>query len=192
MPRCIYCESDGPFKNLEHPLPRCLGEFRDAPRLLDTICTDCNREIGRAEEQFCRAGPEAFFRAWFNVQGRSTHDQVNPFERGSAGAEAIDFVASHPESGLPILWEVNRGEQTIREVRQVVLIDDQGNVHQIRVRSWMTEPAHLRAEIDRLGITVSASRALQPEGSCGHAYMYFDEDDSGQFAGEATDLSALT
>ena len=109
MPKCIYCESSGPF-NEEHPLPRCLGEFRDAPKLF-SVCKKCNHEIGRAEEQFCRASPEAFFRAWFNVEGRSSHEEINPFERGSAGGQAIDFVAMHPEVGKPILWEVNQASR---------------------------------------------------------------------------------
>lgn len=147
---CIYCGSEGPF-NEEHPLPRCLGEFRDAPLIHTGVCKTCNKEIGRAEEQFCRAGPEAFFRQYYGVAGRASHDRVNPFERGSAGAPAIDFKAVHSGLGIEILWELNSGERTVREVRQVVVLDTEGRAHQIRVTKRMTDASHLKAEVDALG-----------------------------------------
>lgn len=153
MPKCIYCGSSGPFSE-EHPLPACLGEFEGAPMLLERVCKDCNRAIGKAEEQFCRAGPEAFFRVYFGVEGRKSHDKVNPFERGSAGASAIDLVAPHPESGIPVLWELNKGEAKVREVRQIVVVDANGDAHQIRIRQWMKRPEQLQEQIRELGVDV--------------------------------------
>lgn len=149
--QCIYCQSPGPFSK-EHALPRCLGEFEGFPLLTDRVCKGCNHTIGQAEEQFCRSGPDAFFRKLLGIDGRSSHKEVNPFERGSAGAKPIDFVALHPELALPILWEWNLGERSVREVRQIVLIDGQGQSHPLRISTWMREPSQLRQAIAVLGL----------------------------------------
>ncbi|NKB71490.1 MAG: hypothetical protein GKR89_30835 [Candidatus Latescibacteria bacterium] len=149
---CIYCGSAGPF-NEEHPLPRCLGEFREAPPIQTGVCKTCNGEIGRAEEQFCRAGPEAFFRQYYDVSGRASHNRVNPFERGSAGAPAIDYKAIHSGLGIEILWELNPGEETVREVRQIVVVDTEGKAYPIRVTQHMTTSPRLKAQVDVLGVS---------------------------------------
>lgn len=149
--QCIYCSSAGPFSN-EHAIPRCLGEFQGFPVLTDRICRSCNNQIGQVEEQFCRSGPEAFFRTLLGIGGRPTHELVNPFERGSAGAKPIDFVALHPELGIPILWEFNRGERSVREVRQIVVKDEHAASRPLRIPEWMTEPEQLRQAIADLGL----------------------------------------
>ena len=148
---CIYCCSEGPF-SLEHPLPACLGEFRGEPLIAEGVCKSCNGAIGQVEEQFCRAGPEAFFRQYYGVLGRDTHHKVNPFDRGSAGAPAIDLVAAHLGLGVEILWQFNPGERTVREVRQVVVVDTSGVSHPIRIQSWMSSPDHLKQAVSALGI----------------------------------------
>ena len=149
--KCIYCPSSGPFSE-EHALPRSLGEFRGFPPLINRVCAKCNGYIGRLEEQFGRSGPEAFFRKYLNIEGRDTHDEVNLFQRGSAGAKPIDFTALHPETGIEVLWEFNPGEKTVREARQIVFIDDKGRSHLLRIPKWMNNTDQLRAEMKKTGL----------------------------------------
>lgn len=149
--KCIYCKSSDPFSK-EHALPRSLGEFSGFPPLINRVCAKCNRYIGRLEEQFGRSGPEAFFRKYLNIEGRNTHDEVNPFQRGSAGAKPIDFTALHPETGIEVLWEFNPREKTVREVRQIVFIDNEGKSYQIRIHKWMANTDQLRAEMKKIGL----------------------------------------
>ena len=153
MPNCIYCNSDGPFgRREEHTLPRGFGEFKDAPFLKGRVCLECNNEIGRFEEQLCRSGVEAFFREYLGIEGRRSHQRVNPFLRGSSGAEPIDFVAHHSQVGCEVLWELNPGERTVREVRQVILIPEKGHSKALRIRDWMKTSDQLKAEIKKLSL----------------------------------------
>lgn len=176
MSACIYCNAGGPFSE-EHPLPACLGEFLDAPLITDRVCEFCNREIGKAEEQFCRSGPEAFFRQYYGVEGRKSREKVNPFERGSAGAPPIDFLALHLGLGVEILWEFNPGEKTVREVRQVVIIDTNGDSHPVRIHKAMTDPQHLKAAVEKLEI--------QPK----DIYVFADDDEEEWVTGLTQGLS---
>jgi len=163
--KCIYCDSIGPFSK-EHALPRSLGEFSDFPPLINRVCAKCNRDIGRLEEQFGRSGPEAFFREYLNIEGRDTHDKVNPFQRGSAGAKPIDFTALDPETGIEILWEFNPGEKTVREVRQIVFIDDKGKSCPLRIHKWMNNTNQIRAEMKKIGLILKgklSARVFAPD-----------------------------
>jgi len=149
--KCIYCGSTGSF-NKEHALPMCLGEFKGFPPLINKVCTNCNKEIGKFEEQFGRSGPEAFFRKYLNIEGRNTHDKVNPFQRGSAGAKPIDFIACLPGEDIEILWEPHLGEGTVHEVRQIVFIDDKGKSYPFRIPNWINNIDQLREEMKKFGL----------------------------------------
>jgi len=149
--KCIYCDSIGPFSK-EHALPRSLGEFSGFPLLINRVCVKCNEDIGRLEEQFGRSGPGAFFREYLNIDGRDTHDKVNPFRRGSAGAKPIDFTALLPEEDIKVLWEFNPGEKTVREVSQIVFIDDKGKSYPLRIHKWMNNTDQPRAEMKKIGL----------------------------------------
>src|SRR3989338_8667195 len=155
--KCIYCGSGGPFAD-EHALSRCLGEFRGFPHLLDRICADCNGDIGKMEEQIGRSGPEAYLRKYLNIEGRATHDKVNPFHRGSAGAKPIDVMARLPESDVNILWEINEGQNTVREVRQIVFIDKNRKSFPIRIHEWMKTTDQLREEIKKQGLDLKSGK----------------------------------
>jgi len=151
LQKCIYCDSIGPFSE-EHALPRSLGEFSGFPPLINRVCTKCNEDIGRLEEQFGRSGPEAFFREYLNIEGRDTHNNINPFKRRSAGAKPIDFTALLPEEDIKVLWEFNSGEKTVREVTQIVFIDDQGKSYPLRIHKWMNNTDQLRMEMKKIGL----------------------------------------
>ena len=117
---CIYCSSRID-RAKEHCLPRGLGNFRGYHFLRNKICNSCNKPISKAEEQFLRASPEAFYRHLFGIKGRKYHKAVSPFYRGSAGAPPIVMKFLHPESNIEILWEVIPGTMTIYELRQIVM-----------------------------------------------------------------------
>jgi len=163
--KCIYCDSIGPFSK-EHALPRSLGEFSGFPLLINRVCTKCNEDIGRLEEQFGRSGPGAFFREYLNIDGRDTHNKVNPFQRGSAGAKPIDFTALLPEEDIKVLWEFNPGEKTVREVRQIVFIDDKGKSYPLRIHKWMNNTDQLRTEMKKIGLDLKgklSARVFAPD-----------------------------
>jgi len=53
------------------------------------LCKECNGEIGKIEEQFLRCSPEAFFRYRLKIEGRKSHDKINPYHRGSSDGKPI-------------------------------------------------------------------------------------------------------
>jgi hypothetical protein len=61
MTKCIYCSKEK-ANSKEHYLPACLGSFRNFEQLSGKLCSSCNGRISKLEEQFCRCGPETFFR----------------------------------------------------------------------------------------------------------------------------------
>jgi len=146
---CIYCPE--PAGSLEHPLPAAFGEFQGAPYLHDRICRQCNnRRLGILDEQLARCGPEAFFRKLYGVQGRSTHNKVNPFERGSAGGRRLDLRATDAKLGIEVALECEKG--TYRQMRQIVFVEKSGKTHHLPIREGTT-PEQLRADFQRLGVT---------------------------------------
>jgi hypothetical protein len=144
----MYCPK--PANSLEHPLPAAFGEFEGAPYLRDRICTKCNNtRLGRLDEQLARCGPEALFRRLYGVHGRSTHDEVNPFYRGSAGGRRLEMKAWDPKLGIELLVECENG--TYRQQRQLVFVEKDGNTYQLPIREGTT-PQQLRAAVNKLGV----------------------------------------
>ena len=164
LSHCIYCPKGAPTSN-EHWLPRCLGKFSGYEQLRNRVCSECNNRFSVLEEQFCRSGPEAVFREFLGVEGRKHPNRPSPFLRGSAGASPIVLKAPLPDEGLEILWEVNRGTETIRELRQVVLIGTDGESHIIPIPDGMT-----REEFD-LSIKDLPIAAASP------VHVFADEDE---------------
>ncbi len=148
MPNCIYCNISRPYSE-EHPLPACLGEFRNFPLLLEQVCNVCNHKIGKSEQQFCRCGPEAFFRTIYGVEGREHHDKVNVYKRGSFGGKPIDFIGINPALGLPILYEKIPQSNKVRIISQIIVIDVKGGVFPIRLQKWMKSTEDVRNEIKK-------------------------------------------
>jgi hypothetical protein len=131
--KCIYCGSTGPFSK-EHALPYSLGQFKGFPELINTVCAECNNKNKLNEEQFLHCGPEAFIKKLLGIKGRKKHKKVNIFERGSAGAQPIDFIGYDAKLDINILFEFNPGQQTIKEVnKQIVFINKKGECFPLRV-----------------------------------------------------------
>ena len=146
--RCIYCGREGKQSG-EHYLPRCLGNFHGYEQLKDRICEPCNNSFSLLDEQFCRSGPEAFFRERFNVGGYKHHRRRSPFQMGSAGAEPLRLKGS--AGGEEVTLYYHRPTAIARRMRQIIFTTDIGEVA-IPVTDDMTEPAHLDARLLRAGV----------------------------------------
>ncbi len=150
MSVCLYCPKEA--HSLEHPLPAAFGEFKDAPFLEDRVCTLCNNErLGVLDEQLSRCGPEAVLRRFFGVQGRATHDKVNPHYRGSAGGRRLEMKAYDTEMGMEVELESLHGQ--VRQSRQIVVVEASGKTHQLPIPPDLRDPEVLRASYLKLGVT---------------------------------------
>ena len=125
---CIYCPEFP--DSAEHPLPAAFGEFENAPHLRDRICTKCNNRLGLLDEQLARCGPEALFRRLYGIQGRSTHDEVNPFYRGSAGGHRLEMKSWDSNLGIEVLFECeNSIYHRLRQIRSFAEFLERGQLH---------------------------------------------------------------
>ena len=143
--QCIYCSA--PADSLEHPLPAALGEFQNAPLLNDRICKHCNHKLGLLDEQWARCGPEAILRRILKVRGRTKHDCVNVFERGSAGGQRLDLKARDKVHDFEVAMEIEDG--VLRQMRQIAALDKSGQTHHLPIAKGTT-PERLRADFERL------------------------------------------
>ena len=148
MGKCIYCGNEA--SSLEHHVPRCLGSFKGYIPLAERVCTACNQQCGLLDEQLCRSGIEAFFRAYLGIAGRKEHDKVNPFYRGSAGGGRLEMKGANQQTGNTVLLEVV-GENQVRELRCAHLLAEDDSVYVITIPDGMT-PEQFRARFDALGI----------------------------------------
>lgn len=147
MSTCIYCQS--PADSLEHPLPAAFGEFDGAPSLANSVCQKCNNGLGLLDEQLARCGPEAFLRKHYGVQGRSTHDKVNPFERGSAGGHRLNMRAKDANLGIDVAIECENG--VYRQMRQLIFVEKSGKTHHLPIRE-NTSSEQLLTAFRELGV----------------------------------------
>lgn len=122
----------------EHYLPVCLGRFRNLDPLRGKLCSECNSKIGLLEEQFCRCGPEAFFRILVGIKGRKHHGKHSPFYRGSAGGRPIVTRTKHPNRDCDIYCEIEEGSEKAFPVRQVIFEDQEGTLHPVLITDSMT------------------------------------------------------
>jgi hypothetical protein len=146
---CLYCPEPG--LSLEHVLPAAFGEFAGFPLLCNRICQDCNNRLGLLDEQLTRCGPEAFIRRYYNVTGRSGHESINPFYRGSAGGKRLEMKVFDPNLGFEIL--VERTDGSYRQLCQIVFIEQATRkIGHVPIPENMT-PQELRAVYNRLNLT---------------------------------------
>ncbi|MFH1881424.1 MAG: hypothetical protein ABIL62_01775, partial [Planctomycetota bacterium] len=105
------------------------------------------------EEQFCRCGPEAFFRMVKGIRGRKHHTKVNPFYRGSAGGRRIVMETDHPTYGCKLYCEIEEQSEDAVPARQVIIQDQNTKYRSILITEKMQDPKDLSKELNRLGIT---------------------------------------
>lgn len=151
MQRCIYCNENEATSG-EHYLPACLGNFQNYEQLYDRLCGKCNRTIGLLDEQFCRCGPEAFFRIILGIKGRKYHKKVNPIYRGSAGGKRIVVESKHPKLDCTMFCEIDEGGNNVFPARQLIVIDSNDIYHSILITENMKDPTDLEKELNNKGI----------------------------------------
>ncbi len=150
MANCIYC--GGPANSVEHPLPAAFGEFVNAPLLSNRICRACNgSRLGVLDEQFARCGPEAVMRRVFRVEGRSTHEKINPHHRGSAGGGRLATKTYDSSIGCEVEIEFTGGREA-RQLCQIVFKEASGTTHHLPLPPTLTDPAKIREQFDNFGI----------------------------------------
>ncbi len=158
MSVCLYCSNEA--HSLEHLLPAAFGEFQDAPLLEDRVCIPCNnKRLGLLDEQLSRCGPESIFRRFFDVQGRTTHDKVNPHYRGSAGGRRLEMKAYDTQMGVEVELECLPGGE-VRQSRQLVVVESSGRIHNLPIPSDLRDPEKLRTSYLKLGVTQPADVRL--------------------------------
>ena len=124
--------------------------FEITRKVRNCVCKKCNHEIGKAEEQVGRSGPEAFFRQYLGIEGRHKKKK-NPFRKGSFGAQPIEFIAALPEREVDVLWEFNPNQRTIHELTQIVLVSKQGESKPLRIHDdWLQNPKRFHEHIKEL------------------------------------------
>jgi hypothetical protein len=148
MAKCIYCPEEA--DSVEHHLPRALGNFKGYVPLLERVCSICNGKIGNLDEQLTRSGIEAFFRAYLEIDGRKSHDKVNPFYRGSAGGQRLEMVGVNQATGQDVALELVGGNEA-RELRCATLVADDNTVHVITITDGMT-PEQFKKRLMDLGV----------------------------------------
>lgn len=149
MKTCLYCTAEA--NSLEHVLPAAFGEFKDAPNLNNYICASCNNgPLGLLDQQIARCGPEALLRKFYAVEGRAEHTKVNPFARGSAKSQRLEFSTFDRELGVEVNLEIENGNVT--QLCEVIFVETaSGKVHHLPLSETMT-PAQLREGVASLEV----------------------------------------
>jgi hypothetical protein len=148
IPACIYCGATD--VTVEHHLPRALGNFKGYVPLADRVCQRCNGICGQLDEQLCRSGSEAFFRKFLGVSGRSGHEDVNFFYRGSSRGGRLEMTGTNHDTGEEKELELV-GPDSVRELRCVKLIAEDNSERTVTITDGMT-PEDFRKRISALGI----------------------------------------
>ena len=155
MSLCIYC-NEHEANSKEDFMPVGMGKFRNYERLHNKLCADCNNEIGKSDEQFCRCGTEAFFRIIKGIKGRKYHQKVNPFYRGSSGGKNIVVKGEHPYgNNCKIFYEIKEGGERIFPARQIIFLDSKGKYHSILITEKIKESKDIQNELKIKGIANS-------------------------------------
>jgi len=121
--------------------------------LEDRVCTPCNnKRLGLLDQQLSRCGPESVFRRFFDVQGRPTHEKVNPHYRGSAGGYRLEMKSYDTEMGVEVELEILPGGE-VRQSRQLVVVESSGKTHHLLIPPDLRDPQKLRESYLKLGVT---------------------------------------
>lgn len=143
MAKCIYCKNKEADAR-EHYLPACLGEFLNYELLYNRLCNDCNNEIGKLDEQFCRCGPESFIRRIKGIKGRKKHKKVNPFYRKSSGGKYIEMEMNDHHNNKKIFCEIIEGTDDAIPARQIIFQDISGKFFSILITDNMKDHKDLQ------------------------------------------------
>lgn len=149
MCNCIYCGKTA--DSTEHPLPAAFGEFENAPLLANRICIPCNGKLGILDEQLTRCGAESVLRKYFQIEGRSSHEKVNPHYRGSAGGGRLATKVFDNRIGCDVELELKGGREA-RQLCQIIFKEATGATHHLPISPDLSDPERLRADFKNLPI----------------------------------------
>lgn len=149
--KCIYCGSQEGLCRA-HIVPRGLGTFRDQPTLENKVCRSCDTEIGKAEEQLIKCGPEAFHREVLGIKGRSGEKATSPFRRKHAGQGPLKLKMKYPGTNYDILVELIPGSHNFQALPQIVVIGQDGKCEHVLVNDKTLTSERLHDEIRATGL----------------------------------------
>lgn len=148
---CIYCGSKD-FCDA-HILPECLGRFKGLSLQKDIVCSECDHEIGRAEEQLAKCGMEALLKTHLDIKGKKKHKSTSPFRRRHAGQGPIELKALYPGEDYPVYVEPIGDGENAQPLPQLLLIDSQKKHYCIRLSNPKeTTVEYLKKEIGGSGL----------------------------------------
>lgn len=146
---CIYCsEIFDPAKGEgDHVFPASLGEFNGLKRFRGA-CLACNGRFGQAEEQLLRCGPEAFMlRVAAPPRRRASNGNAWPGAHGAPPPSHFTMRHGVKLKAVPL----GRDPRVTQTEDQIVVIEANGNQHQIPVNTQMNAQA-VRQKIKNLSI----------------------------------------
>jgi hypothetical protein len=149
---CIYC---GKSEDLceAHIVPESLGKFKNLPKQKKLICSKCDHEIGKAEEQLAKSGVEAIFRANLDIKGKKKHKPSSPFRRRHAGQGPIELKTKFPDTDYEVLVEPLGDGKNVQPLPQLVLSDSKGNYDLIRLSNPKEVTGeYLKNAVDKLSL----------------------------------------
>jgi len=106
------------------------------------VCAECDREIGKAEEQLARCGMEAIFKAHLRITGKRKHRPSFPFRRRYAGQGPIALKTRLPGTDYDVFVEPMGDGGNVRPVPQLVLLKPNGEHDCIRLPDPMNTTAN--------------------------------------------------
>ena len=149
----------------EHTVPEALGDFGERQLLEGRVCTGCNSAIGDATEvQFCRTGPNGFFRWLLAVEGKDGRPP-SPFYRGAGGAPGV-FVQGRPGGwDYSLLWEMEWGTTNVYPLRQLLVRHElMGTVPVPLLDRMLADPNSLRQELqERQLLNATSIEVIAPD-----------------------------
>jgi hypothetical protein len=129
---CIYCGKSKSYCEA-HIVPESLGKFKNQPKQKELVCSECDHEIGKAEEQLIKCGSEAIFRVHLNIKGKKKHKPSSPFRRKHTGQGPIELKTTFPGRNYEVLVEPLEDGQNVQPLPQLVLLNPDGEHACIRL-----------------------------------------------------------
>lgn len=146
MTLCIYCQQDFDSTKGEgdHVIPVQLGQFTGDERFRG-ICSACNNDIGKSEEQFLRCSPVAIYRRIVNPTIPNHRKRRNNFKAGASGSPPPKYTMEL--DGLQALVEISPDNpDNMIPIDQLIIHDKAGSTHYIKLHPKM-RPEQLKQKI---------------------------------------------
>lgn len=158
--KCIYCTNINPV-SIEYAFPKSLGSFKFFPPLIDKVCPTCLSKLCWFDERFQKTGSISYFRNYLEIEsGRKIVKKTR-----SKNYENIEFTAYRPEGDFEVIWIFNRTEKTIKIIPQLIIIDKNGETHQIAIKEKWSDENEILIAIKNRGLDLKNNIAVHYIGS---------------------------